>query len=156
VEFLACRAPAATLEHGYDPTHVVARRPSHWNTRRSRAKALAGSPASWSLIGPPRRSSVTRRGRRCTAPHWLLALDMAVNRQFPHGAREHTLSRLSDHGCQPTSTAFMRACGTLGIQQAFTSYNNPKGYFAASLCAMSGWSRSMPVSSISPMPSSLD
>jgi putative transposase len=21
----------------------------------------------------------------------------------------------------------MRACGTLGIQQAFTSYNNPKG-----------------------------
>jgi putative transposase len=34
---------------------------------------------------------------------------------------------MSDNGCQPTSLAFMKACSTLGIQQAFTSYNNPKG-----------------------------
>ena len=34
---------------------------------------------------------------------------------------------MSDHGCQPSSTAFMRACGILEIQQAFTSDNNPKG-----------------------------
>ena len=34
---------------------------------------------------------------------------------------------MSDNGCQPTSMAFMQACSTLGIQQAFTSYNNPKG-----------------------------
>jgi transposase InsO family protein len=34
---------------------------------------------------------------------------------------------MSDHGCQPTSTAFMRAGGTLGIPQAFTSDHNPKG-----------------------------
>jgi putative transposase len=33
----------------------------------------------------------------------------------------------SDNGCQPTSVAFMRACSTLGIHQAFTSDNNPKG-----------------------------
>jgi putative transposase len=66
-------------------------------------------------------------GMRCTAQHWLLALDMAVNRQFPEGVQGQGLSLMSDNGCQPTSTAFMRACGTLGIQQAFTSYNNPKG-----------------------------
>ena len=34
---------------------------------------------------------------------------------------------MSDNGCQPTSTAFMQVCSNLGIQQAFTSYNNPKG-----------------------------
>jgi putative transposase len=34
---------------------------------------------------------------------------------------------MSDNGCQPTATAFLEACGTLGIQQAFTIYNNPKG-----------------------------
>jgi putative transposase len=66
-------------------------------------------------------------GVRCTAQHWLSALDMAVNRQFPHGAWGQGLSLMSDHGCQPTAIAFMDACSTLGIQQAFTSYNNPKG-----------------------------
>jgi hypothetical protein len=60
-------------------------------------------------------------------PDWLLALDMAIDRQFPGGAREQDLSLMSDHGCQPASTAFMQACGTLGIQYAFTSSNNPKG-----------------------------
>lgn len=34
---------------------------------------------------------------------------------------------MSDNGCQPTSVAFMKTCVTLGITQAFTSYNNPKG-----------------------------
>ncbi|MGH9879394.1 MAG: integrase core domain-containing protein, partial [Nitrososphaerales archaeon] len=28
---------------------------------------------------------------------------------------------------QPTSVAFMKACSTVGITQAFTSSNNPKG-----------------------------
>jgi putative transposase len=66
-------------------------------------------------------------GTRCTAKQWLAALDMAVNSRFPHGAREQGLSLMSDNGCQPTSLAFMEACSTLGIHQAFTSYNNPKG-----------------------------
>jgi putative transposase len=66
-------------------------------------------------------------GSQSTARHWLSALDMAVNRQFPEGVQGQGLSLMSDNGCQPTSTAFMRACGSLGIQQAFTSYNNPKG-----------------------------
>jgi putative transposase len=64
---------------------------------------------------------------RSTAQHWLAALDMAVNRQFPHGVRGQGLSLMSDNGCQPTSAAFMQVCSTLGIQQTFTSYNNPKG-----------------------------
>jgi putative transposase len=66
-------------------------------------------------------------GSQGTARHWLAALDMAVNRQFPEGVREKGLSLMSDNGCQPTSMAFMQACGTLGIHQAYTSYNNPKG-----------------------------
>ena len=67
-------------------------------------------------------------GMPCTARHGLEALDRAVNRQFPDGARGKGLSRMSDHGCQPTSTALMQACGILGIQQGCTSYHNPKGH----------------------------
>jgi putative transposase len=52
---------------------------------------------------------------------------MAVNRQFPNGTRGQGVSLMSDNGCQPTALAFMKACRTLEIQQAFTSYNNPKG-----------------------------
>lgn len=66
-------------------------------------------------------------GSPCTARHWLVALDMAVNRQFPDGARGQGVCLMSDNGSQPTSLAFMRACASLGIHQAFTSYNNPKG-----------------------------
>jgi putative transposase len=66
-------------------------------------------------------------GMQCKSQHWLLALEMAVNRQFPDGARGKGLSLMSDNGCQPTSVAFMQTCSALGIQQAFTSYSNPKG-----------------------------
>jgi putative transposase len=66
-------------------------------------------------------------GRPCTARHWLEALDRAVNRQFPDGTRGQGVSLMRDNGCQPTALAFMKACRTLGIQQAFTSDNNPKG-----------------------------
>jgi putative transposase len=34
---------------------------------------------------------------------------------------------MSDHGCQPTSLALMKACSTLGIHHAFPSDNTPKG-----------------------------
>lgn len=66
-------------------------------------------------------------GLRCTATPWLEALAMAVNGQFPQGARGQGVSLRSDHGCQPTSTAFMPACATVEIHQACTSDNNPKG-----------------------------
>jgi transposase InsO family protein len=66
-------------------------------------------------------------GRTATASEWLTALDGAVNRQFPYGVRGQQLHLMSDNGSQPTSEKFMKACSLLGIHQAFTSYNNPKG-----------------------------
>jgi putative transposase len=66
-------------------------------------------------------------GNPCTARHWLTALDMAVNRQFPEGAPGQGVALMSDNGSQPTAMVFMQACASLGIHQAFTSYNNPKG-----------------------------
>jgi transposase InsO family protein len=66
-------------------------------------------------------------GLQSTAAHWLQALDMAVNRQFPDGVRGADLHLMSDNGSQPTAVRFMATCGLLGIAQAFTSYNNPKG-----------------------------
>jgi putative transposase len=66
-------------------------------------------------------------GTPCTARHGLLALDMAVQGQYPEGARGQAVSLLSDHGCQPTARAFMQAGRILGIPQAFTSDNHPTG-----------------------------
>jgi putative transposase len=66
-------------------------------------------------------------GMQCRSMHWLEALDMAVNRQFPGGVREQRLFLMSDNGSQPTSISFMKACHDMEITQAFTSYNNPKG-----------------------------
>jgi putative transposase len=66
-------------------------------------------------------------GMQCRNKHWLEALDMAVNRQFPGGVREHRLFLMSDNGSQPTSISFMKACHDMEINQTFTSYNNPKG-----------------------------
>ncbi|MBK8869620.1 MAG: transposase family protein [Elusimicrobia bacterium] len=64
---------------------------------------------------------------RSKTEHWLKALDMAVNRQFPNGARGQGLHLMSDNGCQPTSQKFMEVCSELGVHQAFISDNNPKG-----------------------------
>jgi transposase InsO family protein len=66
-------------------------------------------------------------GFQAKSCHWLEAVDMAVNRFFPDGVRGHGLRMMSDNGSQPTSLSFMKACSTIGIKQAFTSYNNPKG-----------------------------
>ena len=66
-------------------------------------------------------------GMQCRGKHWLEALDEAVNQQFPDGVRDQGLCLMSDNGSQPTSVSFMKSCRDLGIHQAFTSYNNPKG-----------------------------
>lgn len=60
---------------------------------------------------------------------WLNALNEAVNLQFPNGIKEavNIPELISDHGSQPTSTAFFKACSELGIHQIFASYCNPKG-----------------------------
>ncbi len=54
-------------------------------------------------------------------------MDMAVQNNFPDGVRNMGLNLMSDNGCQPTDRGFRRACVDMGITQAFTSYNNPKG-----------------------------
>jgi len=66
-------------------------------------------------------------GLQARAWHWLVALNRAVNRQFPAGIEGQSLYLMADNGCQPTALAFMRACAAMGVRQAFTSYNNPKG-----------------------------
>ena len=66
-------------------------------------------------------------GTQATSWHWLIALERALNRQFPDGVRGHHLHLMSDNGSQPTSLRFMKACSHLQVHQTFTSYNNPKG-----------------------------
>lgn len=61
------------------------------------------------------------------ASDWGKALEMAVLREFPFGVRGSGLKLVSDNGSQPTSTSFMRDMKILGIEQIFTSYDNPKG-----------------------------
>ena len=52
---------------------------------------------------------------------------MAINVGFSEGVRGSGLKLISDNGSQPTSTSFMKEMKVLGIEQIFTSYNNPKG-----------------------------
>ena len=58
---------------------------------------------------------------------WLSALEEGLLKQYPEGVLGKELNLVSDNGCQPTSTRFMKSCNTLGIKQIFTSFNNPKG-----------------------------
>jgi len=64
---------------------------------------------------------------RSRATEWKEAIDMAILREFPEGVRGKGLNLISDNGSQPTATSFMRDMATLGIEQIFTSYDNPKG-----------------------------
>ena len=64
---------------------------------------------------------------RSRAADWERALEMALDREFPDGVRGAGLKLISDNGSQPTATSFMRDMAILGIEQIFTSYDNPKG-----------------------------
>jgi transposase InsO family protein len=66
-------------------------------------------------------------GTRATSREWLDALENGLNREFPEGVRGNGLKLMSDNGSQPTSLSFMKSCSNLEVEQAFTSYNNPKG-----------------------------
>jgi putative transposase len=66
-------------------------------------------------------------GMRATSREWLEALEKGLNREFPRGVRGHGLKLMSDNGSQPTSLSFMKDCSNVGVEQVFTSYNNPKG-----------------------------
>ena len=64
---------------------------------------------------------------RSRSGEWKEALEMAIEKEFPSGIRGQGLKLISDNGSQPTSTSFMRDMVTAGIEQIFTSYDNPKG-----------------------------
>lgn len=67
-------------------------------------------------------------GMQCKSRHWLEALEQAAALQFAvTGIQGRGVHLMSDNGSQPTAASFMAACGQLGVEQAFTSYNNPKG-----------------------------
>lgn len=68
-----------------------------------------------------------RVSTRCRSGEWKSALQKAVNTACPIGSREYEINLMADNGCQPTSVAFINECATLEINQAFTSYDNPKG-----------------------------
>lgn len=70
--------------------------------------------------------------RTSRSQDWITALEQAVASEFPMGIRDlpagcDVPELVSDHGSQPTSTAFRGACEALGINQIFASYGNPKG-----------------------------
>lgn len=64
---------------------------------------------------------------RSRSEDWLRALDEAANMEFQEGIKGSGIKLVSDNGCQPTSNAFHKYCCNTGIEQVFTSYNNPKG-----------------------------
>ena len=67
---------------------------------------------------------IALRSKTCD---WQRALAQALNKDFAGGVRGFGLSLISDNGSQPTSITFMKDLSILGIEQIFTSYDNPKG-----------------------------
>lgn len=64
---------------------------------------------------------------RSKTSDWLEALEKGLCTQFPQNCKGEGVKLVSDNGCQPTSKRFMQTCNKLGVQQIFTSFNNPKG-----------------------------
>ena len=64
---------------------------------------------------------------RCRTQEWREALEEAVLQEFAHGVRGQGLKLISDNGCQPSSSSFLKVTATLDIEQIFTSFNNPRG-----------------------------
>lgn len=54
-------------------------------------------------------------------------MERAINGEFPLGVRGSGLQLISDNESQPTSVSFMKDAATLGINQIWTFYDNPKG-----------------------------
>lgn len=67
---------------------------------------------------------IALRSKTCD---WQRAIALALNKEFTEGVRGYGLKLISDNGSQPTSIAFMKDMVSLGIEQIFTSYDNPKG-----------------------------
>lgn len=66
-------------------------------------------------------------GLQAKSTHWLLALEQAVQRQFPAGVQGRGLSLKSDNGGQPTSVISMKTCAMLGITRRSRVTTTRKG-----------------------------
>jgi putative transposase len=67
-------------------------------------------------------------GLRGDTTLWLEALNEAVQTAFAEeGPRGQGVQLISDNGSQPTSRRYRGECKTLGVDQIFTTYDNPKG-----------------------------
>ncbi len=64
---------------------------------------------------------------RSRRQEWEAARAQAVQAACPQGGRGAGLRLVSDNGSQPTATRFMATLSRLGIEQVFTSSDNPKG-----------------------------
>lgn len=64
---------------------------------------------------------------RSRSAEWRQVLNQGVMNEFVDGSRDKGVKLVSDNGSQPTSRSFIKDCKALGIEQIFTSYNNPKG-----------------------------
>ncbi len=63
---------------------------------------------------------------RCRSREWILALEQAVNKEFPEGVREAELIIRSDNGSQPTSKAYVNVLDTLKITGEWIGFNCPE------------------------------
>ena len=68
---------------------------------------------------------------RSKTEDWLRALEMGLRQEISSKGSEKGLRLISDNGSQPTSRSFMKRMAILGVEQIFTSYDNPKGNAAA-------------------------
>ena len=120
----ALRTPSAGKPRTVEPNHI-------WGTDMTKIRLTGGGWAYLHLVLDWGSKKIVghQLSHRSRAEDWLAALDRGLNSQFPDGIRAapQGLSLVSDNGCQPTGKTFMAACRALGIQQIFTSYNNPKG-----------------------------
>ncbi len=57
---------------------------------------------------------------------WLTVLNSALNKQLLYAARSYNLKLMSGDSSQPISINFIKVCITMGVEQSFTSYGNPK------------------------------
>ncbi|WP_245523372.1 IS3 family transposase [Spirochaeta thermophila] len=127
---LMCRREKKKARRGSGRGKPVARRPREWwgiDMTKVLVKGIGWVylviVLDWytkKLVG----WKVSVRGR---SEEWCVAMEMAVEREFPEGVRGRGLRLVSDNGSQPLSRSFMKAMEVLGIEQVFTSYNNPKG-----------------------------
>jgi putative transposase len=65
-------------------------------------------------------------GMQSQARDWRTALDLAVNGQVPAGVCGQGRALMRDNGCQPTSTVFMGACGTLEFSTRLPAITIPR------------------------------